>query len=113
MTTRGADDTDGNMPDVNKPNVNKPNVNKLYIAKTAVTVTLAYAMPPVRMSQRNARSLLARHFLPNTLKFELLLSLIQRQPPVEAIADRMNNMVFRWLDEGFDAIEINSVRYIQ
>jgi len=73
---------------------------------------LAYAMPPVRVSQPNAKSLLVKHFTPNKLKFELLLSLIQRQPPEEKIAGRMKNMVYRWLDDAFETTEINSARFL-
>jgi len=73
---------------------------------------LAYALPSVRPGKANARSALASHYTPNMIKFELVVSLLQRQSPSEGFEKYADNTVYRWLSEVFETVEISSARLL-
>jgi hypothetical protein len=73
---------------------------------------LAYAMPTVRPGQTGAVEELARHYTPVLLKFEIMVTLIQRHEPPEGIEKSAKHMVYRWLSEVFEEVEITSARLI-
>ena len=83
---------------------------------SAVTIggaqCLAYAMPTVRPGGVDAVEELARHYTPVLLKFEIMVTLIQRQEPPEGIERAAKHMVYRWLSEVFEEVEITSARLV-
>jgi len=74
--------------------------------------TLAFSLPKVRPFKggANAKTIeaLSRHYTPDTVKIELLLSMIRRES--EAHDGRAEpyarKMMFRWLESEFESIEI-------
>lgn len=74
--------------------------------------SLAYTMPTIRPNQPHALKRLAEHFVPDRVKFELEVSLIQRHEPVEGIEKSAKQMVLRWLKDAFDELEVSSTRVI-
>jgi hypothetical protein len=72
--------------------------------------TLAFTMPPVRPNHPNARDKLAAFYTPNTVKLELVLSMIRKdndtaERKVETYARKM---VYRWLRDSFESVEVTS-----
>lgn len=69
----------------------------------------AYALPSVRPHHQDALDELSRHYTPNTVRVELRLSLMQKDNKnmgdVESYARKM---MFRWLDDSFEKLEITS-----
>ena len=74
---------------------------------------MAYALPQVRPGKPNAKQQLAQHYTPNILKFELLVSVLQKQSPQEGFEKYADNTVYRWLSEVFESVEIASARLLQ
>lgn len=74
---------------------------------------MAYAFPGVRPGKPNANATLARHYTPNILKFELLVSVLQKQAPQEGFEKYADNTVYRWLSEVFEDVDIVSARLLQ
>lgn len=74
---------------------------------------MAYALPGIRPGKPNAKAILARHYTPNILKFELLVSVLQKQSPQEGFEKYADNTVYRWLSEVFETVEIVSARLLQ
>lgn len=67
----------------------------------------AYTMPRVRPARSGAPEGLARHYSPNTLKMELLLSSIQKGL-FEGLEEMTLNKLLRWGREPFEAFQVNS-----
>ena len=67
-------------------------------------------MPKVRPNKADAIEHLAKHYTPDTVKIELLLTMIRRES--EAQDDRAEpyarKMMFRWLESAFESIEVTS-----
>lgn len=72
---------------------------------------LAFGLPPVRPG--DAPEALARHYTPDTLKFEIQLSIIQKNGKAEGVEKGARNIVQRWLAERFEQISISSERVLQ
>jgi hypothetical protein len=73
---------------------------------------LAYALPAIRPSMAAAGTALAQHYTPNTLKFEMVVSVLQKKPPQEGFEKYAGNTVYRWLSEVFEAVDIVSARLL-
>ncbi len=76
--------------------------------------TEAYALPAVRPGQQSALERLSQHYTPDTLKVELKLSMLrketdQREGAAEGYARKM---MFRWLGDLFESIEVTSSRVV-
>jgi len=80
--------------------------------RIGVVQSLAYTLPPVRASQPNAKRLLAEHYLPDKVKFEAFVTLMQKKPPQAGIENAARQIALRWLDEIFPEIEVTSARLI-
>jgi hypothetical protein len=70
----------------------------------------AFSLPRVRPKQENALSELARHYTPDTVKVELVLSLMRRESEAddnraEAYARKM---IYRWLQSEFADVEVTN-----
>ena len=75
--------------------------------------SLAYTMPAVRPSQPQAEQLLAEHYLPDKVKFEALVTLLQKKSPEPGIENAAKQIALRWLDEIFPEIEVTSARLLR
>ena len=67
-------------------------------------------MPPVRPNHANALERLTKHYTADTIKFELLVTLLrkdndQRGDAAEAYARKM---IFRWLKGVFENVEVRA-----
>lgn len=72
--------------------------------------TLAFSMPRIRPGQADAKQLLAKHYTPDKVKIELVLTMMRRDS--EAQDNRAEpyarKMMFRWLESAFESIEVTS-----
>lgn len=70
--------------------------------------TLAFSLPKVRPNKNKTLAQLARHYTPDSVKVELVLTMMRRDS--EADDDRAEpyarKMMFRWLQAEFEAIEV-------
>jgi len=73
---------------------------------------LAYSLPSVRPGKPSSVEQLAKHFTPNAVKFELIVSVLKKHPGSEGIEKYADNTVHRWLSEVFSGVEIFSSRLI-
>ncbi|WP_455207695.1 hypothetical protein [Kaarinaea lacus] len=71
---------------------------------------LAFALPAVRPNRPVGKTTLAEHYTPNVLKFEIVVSVLQKNPPQEGFEKYADNTVYRWLSEVFESVEIASAR---
>lgn len=74
---------------------------------------LAFGLPSVRPGKPNSIQDLSRHFTPNAVKFELVVSSLQKEKTVEGFEKYADNTAHRWLSETFDNVEIFSARLLQ
>lgn len=76
--------------------------------------TLAFSLPKVRPRKSNTTELLSRHYTPDTVKIELLLTMIRRDS--DSHDDRAEpyarKMMFRWLESEFESIEVTGSKLI-
>ena len=74
----------------------------------------AFTLPAVRPKQANALEGLAQHYTPDMVKMELLVSMILRDNDRREDNSQayVRKMIFRWLGELFDRIEILSTAVI-
>ena len=72
--------------------------------------TVAFALPPVRPSQKDALEHLAAHYTPDTIKLELVLSMLRKDTDTaeRKVETYARKMIFRWLRDRFDHVEITS-----
>ena len=74
--------------------------------------TLAFSLPKVRPNKTDAVDQLAKHYTPDTVKMELVLTMMRRDS--EADDDRAEpyarKMMFRWLESAFELVTITSSR---
>ena len=74
--------------------------------------TLAFSLPKVRPNKTDAVEQLSRHYTPDTVKMELVLTMMRRDS--EADDDRAEpyarKMIFRWLESAFELVTITSSR---
>ena len=72
--------------------------------------TESFMLPPVRPNQPSALERLARHYTPDTVRLELLVSLLRKDQDErrDAMEGYARKMVHRWLSSIFDEVEITS-----
>jgi hypothetical protein len=72
--------------------------------------TLAFSMPKVRPSQADAIEQLAKHYTPDRVKVEIVLTMMRRDSEVEdnRAEPYARKMMFRWLESEFEMIEVTS-----
>ncbi len=68
---------------------------------------VAFALPPIRMNQPDAVALLARHYLPSTMKCDLALSLIRKQASETGLHRYAANTIERWLADVFEDLTVS------
>ncbi|MCG6939447.1 MAG: hypothetical protein LJE83_14905 [Gammaproteobacteria bacterium] len=76
--------------------------------------TLAFSLPRVRPNQPDAIEKLARHYTPDSVKTELIVTLMRRDS--EAGDNRAEpyarKMIFRWLQAEFASVEVTSSKLL-
>ena len=74
--------------------------------------TLAFSLPKVRPNKTDAVEQLSKHYTPDTVKMELVLTMMRRDSEVDD--DRAEpyarKMMFRWLESAFELVTITSSR---
>jgi len=66
----------------------------------------SFALPAIRPGMPDARKSLAKHYTPNQLKFEMVVSVFQKNSPQEGFEKYADNTVYRWLSEIFEKVKI-------
>jgi hypothetical protein len=72
--------------------------------------TEAFALPSVRPSQPSAFEQLVKHCTPDTVKVELLVSLLRKDADQRGNAAEgyARKMMYRWLKAGFEDVEVTA-----
>jgi hypothetical protein len=72
--------------------------------------TVAFTLPPVRPQQKDALEHLTWHYTPDTIKIELLLSMLRKDTDTaeRKVETYARKMIYRWLRDKFDYVEITS-----
>jgi len=72
--------------------------------------THAFTLPKIRPGQKNAEELLAKFYTPDSVKIELILTMMRRDSDVDdgRAEPYARKMMFRWLESEFESIEITS-----
>ena len=72
--------------------------------------TLAFSLPKIRPNKADAVERLAEHYTPDTVKLELVLTMMRRDS--EVVDGRAEpyarKMIFRWLESEFEFVNIAS-----
>jgi len=75
-------------------------------------LSLAYALPSVRPGQKNALERLALHYIPDVVKFECFITMLQRHEAKPGIEIGAKKIAWQWLREAFEEMEITTARLI-
>jgi hypothetical protein len=72
--------------------------------------TLAFSLPKVRPHQIDALKQLAKHYTPDSVKIELILTMMRRDSEAEdnRAEPYARKMIFRWLASEFESLEVTS-----
>ncbi|MBD3620122.1 MAG: hypothetical protein HUJ28_11690 [Chromatiales bacterium] len=70
--------------------------------------SLAFTMPTVRPGQNNAYTRLSDHYTPNSVKLDMDVSLIQKQPADASIERYCRHVISRWLKHSFRELEVSA-----
>ncbi len=72
--------------------------------------TLAFSLPKVRPNNVDALELLAKHYTPDKVKIELVLTMMRRDSEAEdnRAEPYARKMMFRWLESEFEFVNITS-----
>lgn len=73
---------------------------------------VAYSMPQVRPNQTHALARLAEHYTPNSVKFDLMLTLLRKNAENDNLSSFIRQASFRHLEESFDLVDINTVKVL-
>ena len=77
--------------------------------------TLAFSMPRVRPNQKDAIEQLARHYTPDSVKIELVLTMMRRDSDTndDRAEPYARKMMFRWLEREFESIEVTNSKILK
>ena len=72
--------------------------------------TVAFSLPPVRPQQKDALEHLGMHYTPDTIKIELVLSMLRKDTDIaeRKVETYARKMIYRWLRDKFEYVEITS-----
>jgi hypothetical protein len=73
---------------------------------------VAFTMPPVRPNQPNAHVALTKHYTPDTVKVNLLVTLFQKVEAEEGLEKLADHMLWRWLKDVFESVEVTSAQLV-
>lgn len=74
--------------------------------------TQAYTMPGVRPGQNNAYRLLTSHYTPDSVKVNLIASLVRKKESPQEAEQMARHQLCRWLKNRFESLEITNVQAI-
>lgn len=74
--------------------------------------TLAFTMPVVRPGQANVKAELVKHFSVNTVKVNMIATMLQKIIDQNAAAKMAESMCYRWLKEHFESVTVTSVHVL-
>ena len=66
----------------------------------------AFSMPSVRPNQPNAYAALVQHYTPNTVKLDIITTVLKKQQKPEGLANWAKQLFTRNLDDSFDACKV-------
>jgi len=77
--------------------------------------TIAFSLPKVRPNQANASERLAQHYTPDTVKIELVLSMMRRDSEADdgRAEPYARKMMFRWLESEFESVEVTNSKNLK
>lgn len=75
--------------------------------------TIAFTMPTVRPNNKDAVTLLARHFTADTVKINLQATLIQKMTDPQFAEKLAESMAYRWLKPHLADMQVTSVKYVE
>ena len=72
--------------------------------------TLAFSLPKVRPNKMGAVDQLSKHYTPDSVKIELIVTMMRRDSEAEdnRAEPYARKMMFRWLESEFEVVEITS-----
>lgn len=72
--------------------------------------TEAFTLPSIRPNQPSAFDRLVKHYTPDTIKLELLVSLLRKNDDLrgEAVEGYARKMIYRWLKTAFETVELTA-----
>jgi len=76
--------------------------------------TLAFSLPKVRQNQPDAVEQLSKHYTPDSVKVELVLTMMRRDSEAEdgRAEPYARKMMFRWLESEFESIVITNSKAV-
>jgi hypothetical protein len=75
--------------------------------------TLAFTLPRVTPGRPDAREALARHYFPNRVRLELILSTLDKQQRLDEVERFTSQKVQRNLRDAFDSVSVTVVRRLE
>ncbi len=72
----------------------------------------AFSMPTVRPGQADAMGRLTEHYTPDQVKLDLLVTSFRKQPAEEGMERLAEHMLYRWLKDSFEEIDITSAQQV-
>lgn len=77
--------------------------------------TMAFSLPKVRPGQSDAIERLVQHYTPDSVKIELVLTMMRRDSEAEdgRAEPYARKMMFRWLEAEFEAIEVTNSKCLK
>ena len=77
--------------------------------------TLAFSLPKVRPNKTDALEQLAKHYTPDSVKIELVLTMMRRDSDAEdnRAEPYARKMMFRWLESEFETIEVKNSKALK
>ena len=77
--------------------------------------TMAFSLPRVRPNQADAIERLAQHYTPDSVKIELVLTMMRRDSEGEdgRAEPYARKMMFRWLEAEFESIEVTNSKSLK
>lgn len=73
---------------------------------------LVYTMPKARPGKEESIEKLTEHFTPNKVRLELTARIVNRDEVEKDLKRYTSHLVFRWLKEHFEAIEVTNCRQL-
>lgn len=74
---------------------------------------MAFTLPAIRPGNNHAFEKLAAHYTPDTIQFELQVTIIQKHQSVGSLEQGVEKIVRQWLTDKFEHVEITAIRLLQ
>lgn len=76
------------------------------------TQSLCFTLPAVRITQSDALAALVRHYTPNLVKIDLLVSSLQQGGSIEGAERAAAQKADWWLRDSFESVELSDARIV-